>query len=257
MDIGHTPRLGLVVPPENPTAEPEYTRLAGDRLNVHTSRLPVYPGLSLRETLDKWIEALPETISRFGALDLDALVIACNASHYLLSPEGDRRACAELTERAGFPVVSSPLTILAAFEALGIDRITLVSPYEPWLTDISRVYWEAAGIAVDAVALVRANPTTYDPYLVTTEQLLEQVDALPTNDARAVLFTGTGMHTLAALRTLDVGAGPVLLSTNLASLWWALHTIAPHQRTPAHPLLQALDDRRVATERPGQAESAA
>ncbi|MBV2154916.1 arylmalonate decarboxylase [Kitasatospora sp. SUK 42] len=240
MDIPSAPRIGLVVPPENPTAEPEYSHLLGSGANVHTARFPTTPGKSLQEMLETYNEVLPDVLAGFGRLPLDAAVVACSASHYLLSPEGDRKFCEQLTDLMGFPVRSSALATLDACEALGLTRLTLVSPYEPWLTDLSRSYWEKAGLTVDQVVPVPAGDR-YDPYAVTTEALLAQVRRHELADDTTLLCTGTGMFTLAALEELGGRREGVVMSSNLASVWWALRTVGA--RTDAldgHPLLRRL-----------------
>ncbi|WP_055495246.1 arylmalonate decarboxylase [Streptomyces sp. TP-A0356] len=251
MDLLTLPRLGLVVPPENPTAEPEFTTLLGHRVNVYTARFPVTPGLGLKDMLEYYNRVLPDTLGRFGSMQLDAAVVACSASHYLLGPDGDRAFCAELSERAGFPVRSATQAILAACEALGVRRLTLVSPYQPWLTDVSRDFWERAGLVVDGVVLVPARSAPggdrhYDPYQVTTSAILERIDASELPDGAAVLFTGTGMGTLAALRELARREpGRTLLTSNLASVWWARHTLLGTAAGEEHPLLRRLDTSAV------------
>ncbi|MFD3679652.1 arylmalonate decarboxylase [Streptomyces sp. NPDC058613] len=239
VSIPSVPRLGLVVPPENPTAEPEFRHFLGSGMNLYTSRFPDLPGVGLREMLERYNEVLPDVLAGFGRMHLDAAVVACSASHYLLSPDGDRKFCAELSDRAGFPVLSSTLAILAACEALGLTRLTLVSPYEPWLTDLSRGYWEEAGIVVDQVVPVPAGDH-FNPYEVTTENILEQVRQYDLPDDAAVLFTGTGMFTLDALDKLGRGRpGRVLLSSNLASAWWAQARFGAHGwRLEGHSLLK-------------------
>ncbi|MER7183127.1 arylmalonate decarboxylase [Streptomyces hyaluromycini] len=250
MTLSEIPRLGVVVPPENPTAEPEFNRLVGDRMNVFASRFPVTPGMGLRQMLETYNAVLPETLGNFGGMRLDAAVVACSASHYLLSPEGDRRFCAELGARAGHPVLSSTRAILAACEALGLTRLTLVSPYEPWLTELSRGYWEEAGLTVVRTVLVPAGAPgaagrRFNPYEVTTEAILERVraEALGGDDS-ALLFTGTGMYTLAALDELARETGRVLLTSNLACAWWALRTVdAAEPGEEGHHLLRRLAGR--------------
>jgi maleate cis-trans isomerase len=244
MDISETPRLGVVVPPENPTAEPEFNRLVGDRMKVYTARFPVTPSLGLRDMLETYNAVLPETLRHFGGMRLDAAVVACSASHYLLSPEGDRRFCGELSGRSGFPVMSSTQAILAACEALGLNRLTLVSPYEPWLTETSRGFWEEAGLTVVRTVLVPAGDEGhFNPYEVRTEAILDRVRGwLPADDS-ALLFTGTGMYTLAALDELARETGRVLLTSNLASAWWALRAVGAAPAEPEHPLLRRLSRR--------------
>lgn len=245
MDLLSLPRLGLVVPPENPTAEPEFATLFGHRVNVYTARFPVTPGLDLLAMLEHYNRVLSDTLGLFGAMRLDGAVVACSASHYLLGPDGDRAFCEELSEGAGYPVYSSTRATLAACEALGIRRLTLVSPYQPWLTDTSRGFWERAGLSVEGVVTVPVPGTggqLHDPYRVTTAAILEQLDAHAYPQDTALLFTGTGMGTLAALEELARReSGRTLLTSNLASAWWARRALPGADAGEAHPLLRRLE----------------
>ncbi|MEU6951918.1 arylmalonate decarboxylase [Streptomyces sp. NPDC045714] len=248
MDLFSLPRLGVVVPPENPTAEPEFNQLLGTGMNVYAARFPVTPGAGLRAMLETYNEVLPGLLGSFGALRLDATVVACSASHYLLEPEGDRAFCEELSERAGSPVHSSTQAILAVCEALGVDRLTLVSPYEPWLTDTSRAFWERAGLTVDGVVLVPAEEAAtpggqerFDPYAVTTAAILRRIRERELPADTALLFTGTGMGTLAALTELArQDPHRPLLTSNLASAWWARRAVGASGGAH-HPLLRRLE----------------
>lgn len=238
MNLFSAPRLGVVVPPENPTAEPEFHHLAGAAVNVYASRFPVTPGVGLREMLEGYNDVLPAALGGFGQMRLDAAVVACSASHYLLAPDGDRALCQELGERFGYPVQSSTQAILWACAALGVSRLSLVSPYQPWLTDTSREFWCKAGLSVDEVVLVPAGRDLYDPYRVAPEAVLAAVgEGEPAGD-EALLFTGTGMGTLAALGELSARSGRVLLTSNLASVWWALRATGA---IGEHPLLRRLE----------------
>ncbi|MGW3121310.1 maleate cis-trans isomerase family protein [Streptomyces sp. NPDC001107] len=247
MDLFSLPRLGVVVPPENPTAEPEFNHLVGAVMNVYTARFPVTPGVALRDMLETYNRVLPDTLGDFGGMRLDASVVACSASHYLLDPDGDRALCEELSERVGHPVRSSTQAILAVCEALGVTRLSLVSPYQPWLTGTSRAFWERAGLKVDDVVLVPAgrNPDGtehYDPYQVGTGEIHRRIRERRIPEDAPLLFTGTGMGTLAALTELArEGADRPLLSSNLASAWWAGRTVGKVTGA-AHPLLRRLDE---------------
>ncbi|MEV0197491.1 hypothetical protein [Nonomuraea sp. NPDC050691] len=214
-------RVGVIVPPANPAAEPELARLLGSRADMHVTRFPVRPGLTLPERLEAYNEALPAMICSFGDLPLDAIVMLCSGSRYLLGPEEDRFRCEELSARFGVPFASATLATLDALDHIGAEDIVLVSPYEPWLTELAERFWKAAGMHVTRVVDVRARGR-FSPYDVTTAELVEQVGEAGLPDDAVVLFSGTGMSTLPALLSIGAGNDRILLTSNLCSSWWAL-----------------------------------
>ncbi|MFC9341337.1 arylmalonate decarboxylase [Streptomyces sp. NPDC057020] len=243
MALHSAPRLGVVVPSGNAAAEPEIGSLVSPAFNVHTSRFPVLPGKDLRGRLEKYNDVLPDVLGNFGGLRLNAAVVSCTGSHYLLTPDGDRALCAELSERVGAPVRSAALAILDTARAVGAERLVLISPYEPWLTELSHAYWESAGLTVDRVVKIRAG-ARFSPYDVTTEELVAQVREAELPEDAALLFTGTGMFTFDALAELGRDSGHTLLTSNLASAWWARDTLGlPAEGPDAHPLLRRLAER--------------
>jgi maleate isomerase len=220
MKLQSAAKLGLVVPSGNAAAEPEIGCLVRPALNVHTSRFPNITGKDLRARLDVYNEILPSVIGGFGRLALDAVVVACSGSHYLLDPEGDRDFCEKLGSEAGAPVASSTVATLDTCADLGLTEVTLVSPYEPWLTDISAQYWERAGLTVNRVIKVKAGDR-YSPYDVSTGELVGQVLGAKPADDEALLLTGTGMFTFEALKEIGDGNDRVLLTSNVCSARWA------------------------------------
>ncbi|MEU6541391.1 arylmalonate decarboxylase [Streptomyces sp. NPDC047000] len=221
MSLQSAERLGVVVPSGNAAAEPETAALVRPAMNVHTARFPVLPGRSLRERLDLYNERLDDVVAGFGGLALDAVVVACSGSHYLLGPSGDRALCEKLADAGGRPVASSTLATVDTCADLGVTELVLVSPYEPWLTDLSRTFWERAGLTVSRVVPVRAGDR-FSPYDVSTDDLLRQVGAAGIGPDEALLFTGTGMFTFDALRQIGQGNDRVLLTSNICSARWAL-----------------------------------
>ncbi|WP_371856471.1 maleate cis-trans isomerase family protein [Nocardia anaemiae] len=209
------------MPPANPAVEPEFSRLLGARADLHVTRFPVRPGCSLAERLDAYNDALPEMIRSFGGLRLDALVMACSGSRYLLGPAEDRRNCAELSAEFGLPVASATEAIRRALEHLGADEVTLVSPYQPWLTASAERFWTTAGIRIAQVVAVQAG-THFAPYEVTTDQLVAQIEQAAVSRDAVLLLTGTGMRTLRAIDLLTEGNEWVVLTSNLCGVWWAL-----------------------------------
>ncbi|MEW9549571.1 hypothetical protein [Nonomuraea sp. NPDC050783] len=214
-------RVGVIVAPANPSAEPELTRLFGSRADMHVARLPVRRGLRLAERLESYNDDLPLMLHAFGGLPLDAMVMACSEPRYLLGPDEDRDQCARLGTLTGTPFASATLATREALEHVEAGDIVLVSPYQPWLTELAERFWKTAGLTVAQTVQVRAGGG-YSSYAVTPSELISQVELAGVPRDAVLLFTGTGMPTLPVLGPLSAGNERLLLTSNLCTAWWAL-----------------------------------
>ena len=78
-------------------------------------------------------------------MPLDAILISCTGSSYLLGKEGDRDISRKMAELTGVPTITSSFAIQEALSALGVKALTLISPYPAWLTKQSADYWGGSG----------------------------------------------------------------------------------------------------------------
>jgi maleate isomerase len=103
---------------------------------------------------------------------------------------------------------------------LGARRITLFSPYPDWLTEASRVYWDSVGYDIVSWGTMPDDTSdTVNIYGLTSTGFLAAVEALETEQANAILVTGTGMPVLPAIKPLYRRTGKPVLCSNLCLAW--------------------------------------
>ncbi|MGP4105193.1 maleate cis-trans isomerase family protein [Nonomuraea sp. KM90] len=214
--------IGLLVPPANPSAEPEVTHLLTPAAAVHTTRFPVLDR-PLAERLAAYNAAVGDMIASFGPLapQLGAVVMACSGSRYPLGPDRDQEDCARWTSARGMPVATATLATRQALQWLKATNLVLISPYEPPLTEHARTFWERAGLTVRVIT-VQAADGSYAPYRLQPADLVAQIERARLPSDAVVLCTGTGMPTLGVLPLIGAGNDRVLLTSNVAAAWWAL-----------------------------------
>lgn len=214
-------RVGVLVPPENPTVEPEMVRLMPGTVSVHAQRLPVLAG-DLRDRILGYNAALDDAIAGFGGLGLDCVYYAMTGGSYLMGREAELALVGRLRD-AGTTFVPAGHAILEVLEQQGVGRVALVSPYPDWLTESAVEYWTGAGLEVVAVGKVPTGPGGI--YALESREVVDVVRPLLDARPEALLLSGTGMPTLAAGRTITAETGVRVLSSSIASAAAILHRL--------------------------------
>ncbi|RUL90569.1 hypothetical protein [Verrucosispora sp. FIM060022] len=216
--------LGIIVPPANPTVEPELRRLLPLRVRHHVARLPVVDG-PLAQRLDRYAELLPETAATLQGLDLAATYVACTGCYYRPGHTDAHRTDDAATQRLGSPVFGAASAVRQLLDRLGVRSLTLVSPYPDWLTEQAAAFWRTTGRTVGAPVRVPGTGAIYDLTSTTVRDTVRQVlQAGGFPPGHAVLLTGTGAPSLDVLDEVLPTAPVPVLSSNLAGAWQLLET---------------------------------
>ncbi len=221
---------GVLVPPSNPSVEPELARCLDGKMTLYASRFPVMPGTTLEERNRRYLDLYRDSVKTFGELALRGIAIGLTGPSYRLKPEGDRALVRELSAHAGVPVITASAAIDDALAALRARRICLVSPYPQWLTDESVAYWRATEREV--VQVVKISET-FRAYALTHAEVGSALASVDTNAVDAIVMSGTGMLTLPAVldAVRGVGGAPILTS-NLCCAWWLLARAGLREGSP-------------------------
>ena len=223
--------IGIGTPQANPTVEAEFRRLLPDNTEMLITRLQGSATSSDQRLMD-YLEGLDGALAVYDALKPDVFGFACTGSSYLLGAEREASLVKGAEARFGYPVITAAQAVLASMQALGAERISVLAPYPQNIIDASVAYWEAAGLKVTAANRIDiGSADTRKIYGLSSGDAQKALADLPTEKANAVLLSGTGMPTLAAIRDLGPGMGKPLLSSNYCLAWACLKALGDG-RTP-------------------------
>ena len=220
---GWRARLGFLVPPGNPTVEPEMMQLVPAGVSVHFARLVATGSTGTTEGLEarnrSYLEHIDASAALLAMVHPDVMVLAHTASSYALGREGEAQLIAQLERHTESRVITAAGAVLQALAHLDVRRIALATPYPEAISRQGKGYLEANGLQVVGYGRLENVRNIYEETAERAYRLARQVD---TAEAEAVFISGTGLPTLPILDMLEQDLGKPVLSSATAMMWLAL-----------------------------------
>lgn len=221
--MGWRGRLGFLVPPGNPTVEPEMMMLAVPGVSLHFTRM-VATGATgspqgQEERNRSQIAHLDENAALLAMVKPDVIVLAHTATSYTLGKDDEASLMASLEQKHGLPFITAFGSVVEAAQHLGVKRIGLGTPYDEEMTRRGKAHVEAHGIEVVSFGRLTGVTNIYDETAERAYGLARSVDR---PDAQAVFLSGVGMPTLTVLELLERDLGKAVFSSAAAMMWNAL-----------------------------------
>lgn len=222
--FGARARLGLIVPSNNTTVEPEFARMDMPGVDCFATRTMIVetddPAEKARTILDMHAR-IYDAAREVASLQADAIGYVCTSGSFLDGDDSDRAVCARLAEATGVASVTTSTAVVVALRSLGIDKVALATPYITQVSSGLRAYLENAGFTIGAhkdldllsnLAKGRLGPEA-------SEHLVRSMDL---GDADAVFISCTNWRTIEAVTALERDLGIPVVSSNLATYWLLL-----------------------------------
>lgn len=216
--IGSAATLGLIALQVDETIEQDFRRLfVAHDVALYVNRIPSGAELT-PETIAQMARDLPAAAALLPqATQFDAVAYGCTSGTTLI---GVDRVRALVQGAVQTRHVAQPLSAtLAAFTALEVTSIGLVSPYIGSVSGPMQKTFEAAGYAVPAMVSfgeeVEANVARIDPASIHAAAL--EVGKNPA--VEAVFLSCTNLRTLDIITDLEQRLGKPVLSSNQALAW--------------------------------------
>jgi maleate isomerase len=224
--FGWRARIGVLVPPGNPTVEPEFYMMAPEGVTIHFARLQGFqsagaPGgaAGMEARTLAYLNELSGPAKALGSVSPDVVILAHTASSYATGFANEPHLIDRLASRTGATSVTAARAVLTALQHLGVKKLALGTPYPEAISAKGRDFWEEAGFDIVGYHRLADVQNIYAENEQRAYQLARQAN---TPDANAVFLSGTGLPTVGVLETLEQDLKKPVISSNQASLWQAL-----------------------------------
>ena len=223
--MGWRARIGILVPPGNPTVEPELSMLLPPGCSLHATRMSASGetgSLSGQEDRNReQIASLDAAVGLLAAVRPAVIALAHTSTSYTLGKAAEAALVARMEAQYHVRFITAFGSVIAALAHCGARRIAFGTPYSMDTTLRGKAHLEAFGIEVVHFGILPNVVNIYDETAERAYQLGRQVDH---PDAEAVFLSGVGMPTLTALAALEADLGKPVISATAATMWHALRT---------------------------------
>ena len=217
------PRIGLITLGSDFRIEKDFNNIIyGRDIDLYVNRIHCYNPLT-NETLAKMAEDITEvTKDILPDQKIDCVAYGCTsgtvAAGYDVIKEKVNLAKPEAK-------VTTPITsAIKALKVLGIDKISIFTPYTKTINDSVVNYFKKENITVNSLTYFNID-SDLDIGKVDEDYLFEVLSKIDLEDSDALFVSCTALPVLSIIDKLEKKLNKIILSSNQTLIWDALNLI--------------------------------
>ena len=217
------PRIGLITLGSDFRIEKDFNNVIyGKDIDLYVNRIHCYNPLT-NETLAKMAEDITEvTKDILPDQKIDCVAYGCTsgtvAAGYDVIKEKVNLAKPEAK-------VTTPITsAIKALKVLGIDKISIFTPYTKTINDSVVNYFKKENITVNSLTYFNID-SDLDIGKVDEDYLFEVLSKIDLEDSDALFVSCTALPVLSIIDKLEKKLNKIILSSNQTLIWDALNLI--------------------------------
>jgi maleate isomerase len=226
------PRLGLLLPSSGTVQEADFYRRVPAHVTVHAARMHLVEATEAAEVRMLEEHTMPAARDLATARP-DVVVFSCTSAGALRGNDYEARLCGEISHVTRAPVVSTMAAVREDLRRLGVNLVSVVTPYPEPLTRKVRMSLEAEGLRVSgAVGLGLVD--SFDIAAVAPARILELAeDAFRSAPADALFIACCTFRAFDARDAIQATLGVPVVTSNQAAFAAAMRILGEPVPVPA------------------------
>jgi maleate isomerase len=231
-------KIGLIVPSPNTVAEIEIRALLPQGVKAFTARC-LYPETTdLNEKYHFYLnidKLVLQAAKEVASVKPDLIVWACTLGSLLQGDNSDVKISQMIQEATGFPAITTTTAIIEYLQYFHLKRIIIVTPYPPLFTEKVNMYLlnriDALEIIdvynegiVEGFSKANISPEYLYRIIMTLAKKHQYIDG--------IFISCTNWPSLTILDYLERDTGSKIVTSNLATVWFALKQLGISEPIP-------------------------
>ncbi len=217
---------GILAPSTNTTVEADYNSMrvpgvtcAMGRIHIRDQNISDDAGFE--HLLGEVRAEIDHALERLLTCKPDHLVMGMSAETFWGGIKGSQEFQRRMEDRSGMPVYSGALACQQALQALGCERVAVISPYQPIGDENVKTFFTESGFDVKRLVGLKC-PTAVDIARVSTERLITTIKEIDGDDVDAIVQVGTNLSMVSIADEAERWLGKPVIAINAATWWSAL-----------------------------------
>ena len=225
---GWRAKIGLITPMSE-NAEHAFHIYAPEGVSFASMKIN-FPGPT-PEGLIFLTDQLEATAATYKDSGMDLVVFGCTSGS-CIKGFGFDKECIERIERAsGWPGLTTSTAVLEAYEALGLKKTVVMTPYPDDTNQAEKKFMEDNGLEVTSITGVGFNRN--GPYShAGTLHLYRNAKKINTDGAEVFFLSCMGLQTMELIEILEEDLGMPVITSHQASLWACLRHAGIKDKLP-------------------------
>lgn len=225
-------RIALVALATDHTSERDFARICDpDQVGVYTNRI-AFENPTTKETLLKTGPRLTEAAARIlPGEEVDVVAYCCTAASIVLGNDTVTRHLN--AAKPGTPCVTPSSAAFDAFAALGVRRVSLLTPYSPDVTDEMAQYFAVHGPEVVNAACFGLTDDR-EMARISEDCIIEAALAAFDKDAEALFLSCTALRAATCAQRIEDRLGKPVVTSNQAMVWRCLRLAGIPDMVPGY-----------------------
>ena len=230
-------RIGVVYPDDTWVDEDirgvldEFRRFLPSNVEMVSAHQYVRPrdatveeGIWLADSPD--IEIAAQRLMRF---DLQCFAYMCTTTSFIKGVGHDTDISDRIEKATGVPAITTSTAVVKALKTLGVKKIATTSPYLRGVDQKLTEFLEGNGFQV-----VNSNPLCLpqDHCLNPAERIRQAAEETDRPEADCIFISCTGQKTAGFISQMEKELGKTVVTSNQATMWWALQMVGIKPRLP-------------------------
>ena len=230
---GYRARIGLIVPSSNTVCEPEMARLCPEGVATYSTRVLFRPTLQGLQEMTDHVERASLELSSEGICQI--IAFCCTVASLMGGRVAEKEMIDRIEQRANTPAITTGTAVKAAFDTLRVKKIAVATPYTGEINRSEKEGLEKQGYQVTKILGFheRMGPEELKNEMIgrlSPEIAYEMGQKVTGKENEAIFLSCTNFRTLEVIQKLEDETGKPVVSSNQATLWYALRRLGLQDR---------------------------